>query len=105
MSYTTLAIVGVALAICVDTVVLRTNLVCRKAFWMSYAIVLIFQLIVNGVLTGIPVVRYDPATIIGWRIVNAPVEDLLFGFAMVLITLSSWVFQGRRAAASEPTKR
>jgi lycopene cyclase domain-containing protein len=59
---------------------------------MAYAIILCFQLIVNGILTGIPVVRYDRDRIIGWRIAYAPVEDLLFGFALVTITLSLWVF-------------
>jgi lycopene cyclase domain-containing protein len=37
-------------------------------------------------------VRYDRDRIIGWRIAYAPVEDLLFGFALVTITLSLWVF-------------
>jgi lycopene cyclase domain-containing protein len=105
MSYTMLAIVGVGIAVVVDAIVLRTNLLRRKAFWTSYGIVLIFQLIVNGVLTGVPVVSYNLAASIGWRVVYAPVEDLLFGFAMVTITLSSWVFLGRRAANGESTPR
>jgi lycopene cyclase domain-containing protein len=49
------------------------------------------------VLTGLPVVRYDADVIIGWRYASAPVEDLLFGFAMVLLSLSTWVWLGRRA--------
>jgi lycopene cyclase domain-containing protein len=67
-----------------------------KAFWTAYAIMLFFQLIVNGVLTDLPVVRYDPDAIIGWRIAHAPVEDVLFGFALVLITLTTWVRLGER---------
>lgn len=100
MSYTALAALGVALAALVDLAVLRTGLLHRKAFWTAYAIMVFFQLLVNGVLTGLRVVRYDPAAIIGWRIAFAPVEDLLFGFAMVLTTLSLWVWWGRRAATS-----
>lgn len=92
MNYPLLALLGVGVAVVVDVVVLRTRLLGRKAFWVSYLIILFFQLIVNGILTGIPVVRYDADRIIGWRIVNAPVEDLLFGFALVTITLSLWVF-------------
>lgn len=98
MSYTVLALLGVGLAMLVDLVVLRTFLLRRKAFWTAYAIVCFFQLIVNGLLTGLRIVRYDPGTIIGWRIVYAPVEDLLFGFAMVGVTLSLWVWWARRAA-------
>jgi lycopene cyclase domain-containing protein len=97
MTYTAAALVGVVGAALVDLVLLRTMLLRRKAFWTSYAIVAFFQLIVNGLLTGLDVVRYDPRRILGARIVYAPVEDLLFGFAMVLITLSLWVWWGRVA--------
>jgi lycopene cyclase domain-containing protein len=97
VSYTLLAVIAVIAAGVVDLLVLRTKLLLRKAFWVSYAIVAFFQLVVNGVLTALPVVRYDPKTITGARLVHAPIEDLLFGFAMVLLTLASWVWLGRRA--------
>jgi lycopene cyclase domain-containing protein len=103
VSYTALSIVGVLLCGLVDGLVLRTNLLRRKPFWTTYAIVVAFQLIVNGILTGIPIVRYDAGTIIGVRVVFAPVEDLLFGFAMTVLTLSIWVWLGRRANASGPS--
>jgi lycopene cyclase domain-containing protein len=97
VSYTLLALLGVAAAILVDLSLLRTKLLRRKAFWTAYGIVVLFQLVVNGLLTGLHVVRYDSRRIIGWRIAYAPVEDLLFGFAMVMLTLSMWVWLGRRA--------
>ncbi len=78
---------------------MRTKLLSCKAFWVSYAIIVFFQLIVNGVLTGLPVVRYNRATILGWRVANAPVEDLLFGFALVLLTLSTWILLDRPASS------
>ena len=102
MTYTALAIAGVAVAVVVDLAVLRTHLVRRKAFWTAYGIVLFFQLIVNGVLAGLPVVRYNPAAITGLRIAYAPIEDIAFGFAMVLLTLATWVALGRSAARREP---
>lgn len=34
---------------------------------------------------------YDPDVIIGIRIASAPIEDLLFGFALVLGVLSNWI--------------
>jgi lycopene cyclase domain-containing protein len=98
MSYTVLAVAAVVLAVLADLVVLRTRLVRRRLFWVSYAIVVAFQLLSNGVLTGRGVVRYDPAAIVGWRVAYAPVEDLLFGFALVLLSQASWVWQGRRPA-------
>ncbi|HVE74052.1 MAG TPA: lycopene cyclase domain-containing protein [Mycobacteriales bacterium] len=96
MSYTQAALFGVLSASLMDALVLRTGLLARKAFWVTYAIVLGFQLLVNGVLTGRGIVRYDADVIVGLRLAYAPVEDLLFGFALVLSTLSWWVFWGRR---------
>jgi lycopene cyclase domain-containing protein len=96
VSYTQLALLGVAGAVLVDTALLRTWLVRRRTYWTAYAIVLFFQLLTNGILTGFDIVRYDPAAILGWRIAFAPVEDLLFGYAMVTLTLSTWVWLGRK---------
>jgi lycopene cyclase domain-containing protein len=96
VSYTALAFAGVFVALALDVVVLRTRLVTRRAFWMAYAIIIVFQLISNGVLTYRHIVRYDSRTILGWRIAGAPVEDLLFGFSLVLQTLAWWVWWGRR---------
>ena len=96
MSYTALAFTGVAFAVVLDVAVLRTRLLARRAFWVSYLIIVAFQLLVNGVLTGRHVVTYNPHAILGARVAFAPVEDLLFGFSLVLQTLSWWVWWGRR---------
>jgi lycopene cyclase domain-containing protein len=98
MSYTTAALIGVVGALVLDVLVLRTRLVTRKAFWTAEAIIVAFQLVTNGVLTGRGVVRYDASAIIGLRVVHAPVEDLLFGFALSLTTLVLWVRAGRRSS-------
>jgi lycopene cyclase domain-containing protein len=97
MSYSALAVGAVVAVLVVDLVVLRTRLVTRRVFWTAYAIVIAFQLLMNGVLTGLDVVTYDPGAIWGPRIAYAPVEDLLFGFALVLLTLASWAAVNRRA--------
>ena len=97
MSYSTLAVSAVAAVLVIDLAVYRTRMVTRPVFWVAYAIVIVFQLLMNGVLTGLGVVTYDPDTIWGPRIAYAPVEDLLFGFAMVTLTLASWAAVNRRA--------
>jgi lycopene cyclase domain-containing protein len=102
MTYTAAALLGVAGAVAVDLLVLRTRLVTRAVFWATYPIVLVFQLLSNGILTGRDIVVYDPAAILGLRIAYAPVEDLLFGFAMVLLTLALWVWLGRRGVQRTP---
>lgn len=105
MSYTALTAVAVLCAIALDVLVLRTRMVTRRAFWVSYAIVLVFQLLMNGVLAGLPVVRYNPDAILGPRIARAPIEDIGFGFAMVLLTLSVWVRLGRGAQTRAGQRR
>ncbi len=105
MSYTAAAVLGVAASVTVDLWVLRTRLVRRRAFWTAYAVIVFFQLVMNGVLTGRRIVVYRGAAILGtstpallghWRVAFAPVEDLLFGFALVVQTLGWWVWWGRR---------
>jgi lycopene cyclase domain-containing protein len=97
VSYSALAVTAVVAVLVVDLAVLRTRMVTRPVFWVAYAIVLVFQLLMNGVLTGLDVVGYDPGAVWGPRIAYAPVEDLLFGFALVTLTLASWAAVNRRA--------
>jgi lycopene cyclase domain-containing protein len=98
MTYTLAAVLAMAGAITLDLVVARTRLVLRRVFWATYPVVVVFQLIFNGILTGRGVVLYDRAAIIGVRVVGAPVEDLVFGFALILMSLSVWVWWERRGA-------
>lgn len=106
MTYTWTAVGVVALTVALDLVVLRTRLLVSRRFWVSYAVILVFQLVVNGVLTGRRLVVYDGARVIGGsaspfvgagRLCFAPVEDLLFGFALVTQSLCWWRFVGRRS--------
>lgn len=115
MTYTQIAVCAVLLALVLDFA-LRTRLVTRKVFWVSYAIILFFQLVSNGVLTASGTVHYDGDVIIGssspeagmppflgdGRIAFAPVEDLLFGFAMVLWSQVLWVYWGRLGVQRTP---
>jgi hypothetical protein len=115
MTYTQIGLLAVVLAVFIDYFVLRTRLVRKKLFWMSFAIIVFFQLITNGVLTGLMVVRYDGDAILGGyhpdktppflgdgRIFYAPAEDLLFGASMILLVLSVWVWLGRKGVQRLP---
>lgn len=102
MTYTAAAVLGVIVTAALDRWVFRVRLLQRGAFWATYPLILFFQLLSNGILTGRNIVMYDPAAILGLRIVHAPVEDLLFGFAMVLLTLDLWVWWGRRGVQRTP---
>lgn len=110
MSYTVAALLVAAVTVLLDLLVLRTRVLVRKAFWTAYTIVVFFQLLTNGILTGRGIVAYSSTAVAGvgsqlgrtppflghGRIAYAPFEDLLFGFALVVQTLSWWVFWGRR---------
>ena len=116
MTYTQLAVLGVVVVVLLDLVVVRTRLLRRRAFWAAYAIIVFFQLVTNATLTGLRIVRYDGAAIVGsstpadapppflgdGRIAYAPFEDLLFGFALVVLTLVLWVRLGRRGVQRTP---
>lgn len=116
MTYTQLAIIGVLVVIALDVYVVKTCLLKRKVFWASYSIVIFFQLITNGILTGFGIVEYDGAAIIGsstpedsrpafigdGRLVFAPIEDLLFGFCLVVLTLIIWIWLGRKGIQRDP---
>ena len=106
MIYSDIAIAAVLVAVMVDLFVFKNSLLTRTAFWISYSIILPFQLLTNWWLThlradGEAIVMYDPDSIIGTRIASAPLEDLLFGFALVLSVMGLWEFWGRRGFQRE----
>ncbi len=103
--YTVAATIAVLIAVCADLLVLRTALVRSRTWWTAYGIVVFFQLLTNGWLTGRGIVRYRDDAIVGsgrivflgdGRIAYAPVEDLAFGFALVLMSCAAWVWSGAR---------
>jgi len=96
MTYTQIALGAVFMSAFLDIEVLKTGLLKRKVFWTSYAIILPFQLLTNWWLTSRNIVMYSADTILGIRIASAPLEDLFFGFALVLSVMSNWVFLGRK---------
>jgi hypothetical protein len=116
VTYTQIALVAAVLAVLIDIYVLKIGITKKRIFWASYTIIIFFQLITNGILTGAGIVEYSGAKIIGsdtpinnrppfmgdGRIVYAPVEDLIFGFALVVLTLSMWIWLGKRGIQREP---
>ena len=113
-TYTELAVFSVLVMVVWDLLIIRTQLLKTKIFWASYAIIVFFQLVSNGLLTGYQMVRYFDEAIIGsgsvepgtpqmlgdGRIFYAPVEDLLFGFSLVMLTLTLWIFWERKGIAN-----
>ena len=96
MIYTEIAIFALLFAVLFDLFIIKTQLLTRTAFWTSYSIILPFQLLTNWWLTSRNIVMYSPDAIMGVRVASAPVEDLLFGFALVLSVMAMWVYWGRK---------
>jgi lycopene cyclase domain-containing protein len=57
-------------------------------FLVSYAIILIPFLLVNGLLTSIPVVLYNDIENLGVRIYTIPMEDVFYGMLLVMMDIS-----------------
>ncbi|HZL09797.1 MAG TPA: lycopene cyclase domain-containing protein [Prolixibacteraceae bacterium] len=61
-------------------------------FYFSYFVSLIPFMIVDGILTSLPVVKYNPAYILNIRILNIPVEDFSYFFLMLLMVTTIYEF-------------
>jgi lycopene cyclase domain-containing protein len=98
--YTLLALVAAVVVVVVELAWLRTGLFRSPAYFATMAVVFGFQVLVDGWLTkaSAPVVLYDPGQISGVRAPwDIPVEDFLFGFALITLVLLLWVRAGRSA--------
>ena len=99
LGYTLPAVVAVVVVVVLEWAVLHTGLFRRPAYWISMVIVFGFQSLVDGWLTKLsaPIVIYDEKHTSGVRFPwDIPVEDFLFGWALVTAVLLLWVEQGER---------
>lgn len=96
MIYSDIALNAVFLAVVLDLFLLKSQMMTRGIFWLTYFLILPFQLLTNWWLTSNEIVMYSDTEIIGQRLVGAPIEDLLFGFSMILLTISAWEFFKKR---------
>jgi lycopene cyclase domain-containing protein len=96
--YTAAALVAAILVVVVELAWLKTGLFRTLAYWLSMAIIFFFQVLVDGWLTKLsaPIVRYNPDEFSGIRFPwDIPVEDYLFGFALVTLVMLLWDRAGR----------
>lgn len=99
LGYTAPAVLAVIAVCLMEFGVLRTGLFRRAAYWISMIIVLGFQILVDGWLTKLsaPIVVYTERHTSGLRFpFDIPVEDFLFGWAMVTAVLLLWERELRR---------
>ncbi|MDX6326308.1 MAG: hypothetical protein QOK15_2662, partial [Nocardioidaceae bacterium] len=63
MTYTAIAVVAALAAVALDRWAARTRLTTSGTWWAAYGILVVFQLLTNGWLTGRRIVRYDAGAI------------------------------------------
>ena len=115
MTYIQIGIIYFLAAVLTDLYILRTRVLKLRMFWLSYLIMLFFQFITNGILTKLLIVRYNDFAIIGGdyttktppligdgRLFYAPVEDVFFGFSMIVFSISIWIWLGKKNIQRKP---
>lgn len=96
--YTVSALVGAVAVVAVEVFWLKTGLFRTRAYWVSMGIILFFMVLVDGWLTKLsaPIVLYAPDEFSGIRFPwDIPLEDYLFGFALLTLVMLLWDRAGR----------
>lgn len=98
--YTRIAFPGAALWLLLHQLTLPA--VYQYRLWTAYGVSLLPFLLVNGVLTGLPVVRYNDAENLGLRLGSIPVDD--FAYCLFLLGMTFTIYEWlRRRQATQPT--
>jgi lycopene cyclase domain-containing protein len=71
-------------------------------FYLAWIICIVPMLIVNGVLTALPVVWYEPAEQIGQRLGTIPVEDFFYNMLCMLMNIGIYE---RLQRINKPTRQ
>jgi lycopene cyclase domain-containing protein len=100
--YTSVKLGLAALALIIHVLVFGNRYLGR--FWITYLLHLIPFFLINGVLTFLPVVSYNPSTnlgirfkdIIGIPFFNIPIEDSLYSLLLLVMNVSFYEFEKKR---------
>lgn len=95
-------LMAIVVVVAVELLWARTGLFRTAQYWCALAIMLGFQVLVDGWLTKLsdPIVTYAPEQFSGLRFPwDIPIEDFGFGFAMVTLTMLIWIRLGRKERA------
>ena len=68
-----------------------------NAFLISYLIILIPFLVVNGLLTAIPVVLYNNNENLDFRIYKIPFEDIFYGMLLIMMNIAGYERSKKKA--------
>jgi len=62
---------------------LNPRFLSNRTVWLSLAVSFLPFALVNGILTSLPVVFYNPREILGLRIYTIPLEDFFYSFSLI----------------------
>jgi lycopene cyclase domain-containing protein len=68
-------------------------------FYLAYLITLIPFYMINGVLTWLPVVIYNPIEIMGFRVGTIPFEDHFYSLSLFLINVLFYEYYRNKSKA------
>lgn len=71
----------------------------RRSTWLAFVTFLLFTVVVDAVLTGLPIVVYGSSHVSGIRLGTTPVEDYLYGQALCLTAIAAYEVARRRSRA------
>jgi lycopene cyclase domain-containing protein len=104
-AYTASALTGCALALIAAYLLRHKNpAFSANRFLAAYAISLIPFMIVNGLLTSLPVVLYNDNENTGLRILSIPAEDIFYGMFLILSNIWGLTFQRSKSQKGKPPK-
>ena len=74
-------------------------------FYLAYLVHLVPFLLVNGVLTALPVVWYNNGHNLGIRLTTIPIEDTMYSMIMLLITITAYEYFRRHQKQNLPAPK
>jgi lycopene cyclase domain-containing protein len=102
--YTIGAAAAAAVTVWMDLGLVRTRVLADRRMPVVGALVLLFMALSNGWLTARPVVLYEDAYRALPRVGSIPLEDFLYGFALVIQSLIWWTRATSRAESGPPRR-
>jgi lycopene cyclase domain-containing protein len=96
----TYALLSLAVLIAVFAVTFSTlrRLALAPLLWTAVSLVAL-TLVFDNIIVGVGLVAYDDDLILGIRLPIAPIEDLAYTLAAIMLIPAVWTWLGKRDAA------
>ncbi len=92
--YTCITYYGLAFTIMLHQFAFKSSFLPR--YYLTWLVCMIPFLLVNGLLTSIPIITYNNLHILNIRIYTIPIEDMFYGMLNILLVISIYEFLKQR---------